>query len=320
MFEPAVLLQRPYATDPGTLTEWLVANTANLGGDAVLAVVAAMTAKYANVVDPPLTQEQIDELLKELAEDVLASEGLESFLMVTMPEGGTPTVITVSRLSRFRSGMGQTSPYDGNVYGFLGEVEEGRMPPLMKLPDTLTMHQALAAREVVAVEEELNVRHGEGPGSPRVPTQGDELVTVSEGGLTTNVKVPLLQYIPMAWAPYFMAAQSPEAVRRTLRQLTEGHMTKQQRGHTIRLETCMRSRPIGANRYRSKLHMTWVAHQAVLDRSMACWATCRLTPFLTVPVVAPPPVAPVIIPPVGAGGAMPPPTGGRGGGVWSPAI
>ncbi len=67
-----VPLQRPYAADPGTLTEWLVTNTADLGRDAVLVVLAAMNAKYANVVD---TQERIDALLRELAEDVLASEG-----------------------------------------------------------------------------------------------------------------------------------------------------------------------------------------------------------------------------------------------------
>jgi hypothetical protein len=50
-------------------------------------------------------------------------------------------------------------------------------------------------------------------------------------------------------------------------------VTDFQRQHTVRLETwmraaCMRSGPVGANRYRSKLHMTWVAHRAVLDRSM----------------------------------------------------
>ena len=123
-----VPLQGPYAADPGTLTEWLVAPTADLGRDAVLAVFAAMNAKYANVVDPLITQERVDALLRELAEDVLASEALESFLTVTTPEGGTPTIITVSRLSRIRSGMGQTSPYDGNVYGFLGEVEKARCP------------------------------------------------------------------------------------------------------------------------------------------------------------------------------------------------
>ena len=318
-----VPLQRPYAADPGTLTEWLVAKTADLGRDAVLAVLAAMNAKYANVVDPLITRERVDALLRELAEDVLASEALESFLTVTTPEGGTPTIITVSRLSRFRSGMGQVSPYDGNVYGFLGEVEEGQMPPLMKLPDALSLRQALAVREVVAAaEEELDVWYGEGPGNPRVPTQGDELVSESEGGLATNVKVPLLQYVPMAWAPYFMAAQSPEAARRTLRRLTEGNMTEQQRGHTTRLEmwmraACMRAGAVGANRHRSKLHMTWVAHRAVLDRSMTRWATRRLAPFLTVPVTAPPLVMPVGIPPAMAGGVLPPPIGG-GGGVGGP--
>ncbi len=219
-----------------------MAKTANLGRDATLAVLTAMNAKYANLVDPLLTQERVDAMLRELAEDVLSSEGLESFLTVTTPEGGTSTVITVSRLSRFRSGMGQTSPYDGNVYGFLGKVEEGQMPSLMKLPDNLSMRQALAHREVVAgAEEELDVWYGEGPGNPCVTIQGDELVTKSEGGLETNVKVPLLQYIPMAWAPYFMAAQSPEAARRTLSQLAEGRMTEQQPEHTVRLETWMRA-------------------------------------------------------------------------------
>ncbi len=42
-------------------------------------------------------------------------------------------------------------------------------------------------------------------------------------------------------------------------------MTEEQREHTMRLETCMRSGPIGTNYYCSKLHMTWVAHRAVLD-------------------------------------------------------
>ena len=131
---------------------------------------------------------------------------------MTTLEGGTPTVIAVSRLSRFRSGMGQTSPYDGNVYGFLGEVEEGQLPPLMKLPDTLSMRQALAVREVVAAsDEEVDVWYGGVPGDPCVPILGDELVAKLEGGLATNVKVPLLQYVPRAWAPYFLTAQSPEA-------------------------------------------------------------------------------------------------------------
>ncbi len=73
-----------------------MANTADLGRDAMHAVLAAMNAKYANVVNPLITHERMDALLRELAEDVLASEGLESFRTVTTPEGETPTVITVS--------------------------------------------------------------------------------------------------------------------------------------------------------------------------------------------------------------------------------
>ncbi len=85
------------------------------------------------------------------------------------------------------------------MYGFLGEVEVGQLPPLMKLPDNLSLRQALAVREVVAgAEEALDVWYGEGPGNPRVPIQGHELVTECKGGLATNVKVPLLQFIPMA--------------------------------------------------------------------------------------------------------------------------
>ena len=80
---------------------------------------------------------------------------------------------------------------------------------------------------------------------------------------------------------------------------------------------CMRSGPIGANRYRSKMHMTWVAHRVVLDRSMTRLLTRRLAPFFTtVPVAAPPPPVPMEVPPMGVGVAMPPlPGGGSGFGV-----
>ena len=61
-----VPLQRPYAADPGTLTEWLVAKTANLGRDAALAVLAATNTKYANLVNPLLTQARVDAMLREL--------------------------------------------------------------------------------------------------------------------------------------------------------------------------------------------------------------------------------------------------------------
>ncbi len=52
-----VPLQQPFAADPGTLMERLVANMADLGCNAVHAVLAAMSAKYTNVVNSLITQE-----------------------------------------------------------------------------------------------------------------------------------------------------------------------------------------------------------------------------------------------------------------------
>jgi hypothetical protein len=111
---------------------------------------------------------------------------------------------------------------------------------------------------VAASDDEVDVWYGKGLGNPCVPVQGDKLVGEFEGGLGANIKVLLLQYEPRAWAPYFMAVQSPEAARRTLHRLTEGNVTDLQRQHTARLETwmrapCMQSGLVGANCYRSKL-------------------------------------------------------------------
>jgi hypothetical protein len=64
-----VSLQRPYAADPGHFTQWLVTNTADLGQDTVFTALAAMSAKYARVVDPLITQERINAMLRELAEE-----------------------------------------------------------------------------------------------------------------------------------------------------------------------------------------------------------------------------------------------------------
>ena len=110
-------------------------------------------------------------------------------------------------------------------------------------------------------DEEIDVRNvvRQGAWEPSSANQGNNLVT--EGGLRMDVKFPLLQYVPVAWVPYFLVTQSPEAAMRTLRQLTDGNVTDWQRGHTAQLEAWMRAAwmrlgPIGANCNRSKLHKT----------------------------------------------------------------
>jgi hypothetical protein len=331
-----VPLQLPYAADPGTLTGWLVARNEGLDRDSVLAVLAAMNAKYANVTDPNNTQENVTSLLKELGEDVVASEMLESFLTITTStEAGKAMITTVSRLSRFRSGIGQVSRFDGNVYGFFGEVEERQLPPLMKLPDNLSLRQALAVRKRWAPSwAEFDAWYGDGPTNPRVPIPGDELmarageeaaavVAAQEQDDDANggedegmVEVPSLQYIPAAWAPYFMAAQTPEAAMRTWRKLVAGNTTASHAEITESVTkwlsaACVRVSSVGANRTRSKMHMSWVSPLGAFERDLTRWGSRRLSPFLTVaPLVQPTMVACMPPPIVGGGnptaGVMPP--------------
>jgi hypothetical protein len=60
-------------------------------------------------------------------------------------------------------------------------------------------------------DEELDAWYGDGPTDPRVPVQGDKLMVEECGGLgeETHVKVPYLQYLPAAWAQYFIVMQTP---------------------------------------------------------------------------------------------------------------
>ena len=63
---------------------------------------------------------------------------------------------------------------------------------MMKLPDALSIRQALAVREVqVASVEEWIAWFGEGPDNHRVPIQGDELMTEETMNNLVTVKVPL---------------------------------------------------------------------------------------------------------------------------------
>lgn len=101
-----------------------MSNTTDFGRYAVLKVLAAM--KIA------LPREQVEVLFREfLAEDVMASEGLESFLAVTTSEGETPTIITVSRLSCFTVECGRC-PHSmmGRCLASSEKSRKGRCPQL----------------------------------------------------------------------------------------------------------------------------------------------------------------------------------------------
>ena len=307
--EVSAALQRPYAADPGTLTKWLVDDTAGANPDEVLTVLAATNAKYDEVA-AKIAAGQADaaaSLLKELAEDVLAADPLEVFLTATVPEGGKTMVVTVARMARYRPELGQVSGWKGQVFGFLGEVEEGQLPPLMKLPDALSLRQAIEPHPIsVPTWQEWDVHYGVGP--DRVQVVGEEvLVSVEAAGAGRTVDVPRLQYLPRAWAPYFLEAMTPEKAMRLTRTLISGLATFAQRATVTSLErwcaaACTRSGPIGAQRNKCKVHVSWASPGMSLDRTLSRWGARKMAPYRKLMV----PPAGLVAAPMGvAGGGMP---------------
>ena len=145
------------------------------------------------------------------------------------------------------------------MFGFLGEAEgEGQLPPLFKLPEAYLLRQALDPKKIVVPTwTEWNVHYGVGP--DRNHMQGEELMTVEGEGARRPVYVPRLQYVPGAWAPYFIGGMSSEKAMRLVRQLITGLGTDVQRAAVAPLErwcaaACTaRSGVVGGHRMRSKV-------------------------------------------------------------------
>ena len=193
VFDPPYTLQPAYAADPGTFTKWLVEETATATLDETLAVLVLTNAKFDQIAArvAAAQEAQATALLKELAEDALAAEPLEMFLTVTVPEGGKAMVVTVARLARFRPELGQVSNWSGKVFGFLGEVEEGQLPPLVRLPDTLSLRQAMEPHNVIVPTWLVwNAHYGVGP--DRIPImEEDLLMSADEGTGRVAVETPV---------------------------------------------------------------------------------------------------------------------------------
>jgi hypothetical protein len=300
-----VALQRPYAADPGTLTGWLVKDTIGASSVETLRILAATNAKYANVTATDVEAEAATNILKEMAEDIFASEALETFLTVVIPEGGESTVMVVSRMSRYRAELGVVSPWTGEGFGFLGEVEGGQLPPLVKLPDALSLRQALAPKELlVPTWTEWNAHFGVNPREVRI--RGEELMTIEGRDAETGrrVWVPKLQYIPRAWAPYFFGGTTPEYAMRLIRQLILDLDTVQQQETAGSLErwcaaSCVRSGIVGNLRSRSKNWIAWLSPAGALDRELTRWSARKMAPYLAVSAALPPGMA-AMFPPLAA--------------------
>ncbi len=266
----------------------------------MLRVLAVTNAKYANVNTPEDVNADVAvHIIKELTdEDVFAAESLETLLMVVILEGGESTVMAVSHLSCYRPNLGVVSPWTGQGFGFLGEVEEGQLPPLVKMPDTMLLPQALALKEVlVPTWAKWNAHFGIDAREVRI--RGKELMKVEGGkGAGRRVKVAKLQYTPhlFLWRDH---ARASHEVYTTIDTSAGDRESEGGRG-TPKEVVCGVLR---AQRHRRQSApaqqncIAWVSPAGALDRTLVRWSARKMSPYVS---VASPTMA-IMFPPMMAG-------------------
>jgi hypothetical protein len=106
--------------------------------------------------------------------------------------------------------LGAVSAFGGKTFGFFGEFEDGQLPPLLQLPGDLKDCIAPLAKKAPTAET-LDAYSAVAQDSALLPLQTP--------ATSEEVSVPRLQYLPKAWAPYFMAAGPPENALKVARTL-----------------------------------------------------------------------------------------------------
>eukprot|EP00978_Attheya_sp_CCMP212_P033311 scaffold133817_cov35-Attheya_sp.AAC.1 len=66
----------------------------------------------------------------KIKDEVLGSDDLSCFVTITTLSAAPPFVSTVLGLCRYSGGLGAISPFQGWVFGFLGEVIGDQLPPM----------------------------------------------------------------------------------------------------------------------------------------------------------------------------------------------
>ena len=122
-----------------------------------------------------------------------------------------------------------------------------------------------------------------------------------------EVSVPHVQYLPKAWAPYFMAAGPPENVLKVACALINQLPDDEQEGVAPLLNwymvACVRLGNGNVQSNRSQLDVIWETPATATDRRVLKWTSRILQPFYSEKVLAP--VQQPMMPPMGI--AIPPP-------------
>jgi hypothetical protein len=198
---PLLALQLPFGADPGSLTEWLLADTSSSPPAEVVSSMTDAFARYGAL--PAEADARYAVEFQALSNEVLSSVDLCSFLTVFTTPGEAPVVTVVSALSIYSAGFGARSTHVGKVFGFLGETTGTQLPPIVQAPDVRTLFSVRESSVPTPVQLQT---HFANPEAGLLMPSPDGAVPVSFARLV---------FVPKAWAPYFLGRLTPYMAYKT---------------------------------------------------------------------------------------------------------
>jgi hypothetical protein len=276
--------QLAYAADPGSITEWLLLDSAS-DEDADIALQIEAISNRMAALPAVGTADHATETSK-LKDEVLVSDDLSCFLTITTLDALPPFVSVVLGLCRYSGGLGAISQFQGRVLGFIGEVIGDQLPPMVQVgPDAVDLSNILL------------------PEARYVPTAAEVRAYYANPAIARTSLMPgqangaqaalaRLAYLPKAWVPYFLDRKTPWDAYDTMSLLMEGLSSDAQRAQAEPLlewtaAACVRLGGNGVDRRTSALNSEWET-PPVPDRKVLRWATTRLAPFRSPTLIAAP--------------------------------
>ena len=286
---PPVLPNLPFGNTPGSITDWIMAETAESTNQSIMDYCLNVEALYAALPDRAAQPVPFMNGMRALEASVLASTEFAGFLTISTLDGALPTVSLVSNFARYSAGLGASRALSGRIFGFMGETIEEQMPALVILPagaDMLTAGLVLE-ESPVPTREQLLAHYG-------VPSPSTLMPGLGAAGETQEI--PRMVALPTPWVPYFMAPMSPMRAWETITELIATLNTDVMRDSAEYLSSwcaaaCIRNGP-GVNQRRlSQLDIPFESPTAP-DRKITAWAKRRIAQFISADPLAAP-VAPV---------------------------
>eukprot|EP00978_Attheya_sp_CCMP212_P039739 scaffold209629_cov52-Attheya_sp.AAC.1 len=250
--------QLAYPADPGSITEWLLLDSANDEDAAIVGQIEAISiSTRMGLLQAVHVADYATETMK-IKDEVLGSDDLSCFVTITTLGAAPPFVSTVLGLCRYSGGLGAISPFQGRVFGFMGEVIGDQLPPMVQVgPDTAHLDALLLpTAQYVPTAAEVKAHYA----NPAIANTS--LMPAQANG--AQAALARLAYLPKAWVPYFLDRKTPWDAYDTMTLLMEGLSSDVMRVQAESLlkwfaAACVRHGGNGVDRRTSAINSAWEA-------------------------------------------------------------